>query len=91
MKKQKNQKNISCCICGKKINLNEGNNPFPVRESSDWCSDKNRCCGECNSEFVIPFRRIVYHFSEQDVKKAHNMLRNASYDSLVDIMEHIFS
>ena len=41
-------KKIICCICGKRIPVVEGNNPYPVKEWSAIGSTKNRCCHSCN-------------------------------------------
>lgn len=39
-----------CSICGKKFN-DWGNNPYPVTKG-----ERDRCCDNCNEEFVIPAR-----------------------------------
>lgn len=43
MKEQK------CCLCGKKLDGEFGNNPFPLKE-------KGSCCNYCNTTKVIPAR-----------------------------------
>jgi hypothetical protein len=43
---------IKCCICGKIIK-GFGNNPWPVKTG-----EEDRCCDDCNWEFVIPARLI---------------------------------
>ena len=40
-----------CCICGKPYN-NHGNNARPLMDG--------RCCDECDSKYVIPYR-IAHH------------------------------
>ena len=53
---------MKCCICGKKLE-GYGNNPYgalkldntPIR----WNSE-DRCCDQCNMEFVIPGRIQTY-------------------------------
>ena len=42
------KKSFVCCIC-KETSYDYGNNPSPITEDG-------RCCDECNSLFVIPFR-----------------------------------
>jgi DNA-directed RNA polymerase subunit RPC12/RpoP len=52
-----------CCICGKEF-TGWGNNPWPVKNSEGKDFGPNdRCCNECNSEFVIP-ARITQYFKE---------------------------
>lgn len=45
------EKNV-CCICGKTIE-GYGNNPYPVKEEGE-------CCSECNAKHVIPARIALY-------------------------------
>lgn len=40
---------MKCCICGKEIPKDQGNNPWPVK-------DEGLCCDECNYQKVIPAR-----------------------------------
>lgn len=50
-----------CCICGKIITSEtDSNNPYPVRPYSEFGSKENRCCGECNSKYVITFRMLNF-------------------------------
>lgn len=40
---------MKCCICGKEIPKDQGNDPWPVK-------DEGECCFECNLKHVIPAR-----------------------------------
>lgn len=42
---------VICCICGREIEANQGNNPQPVVKKPN-----SRCCNECNWKYVIPAR-----------------------------------
>lgn len=48
-------KGFKCCICGKDIDDDFGNNPIPIRV-------RGKCCDECNIAYVIParIRRAVH-------------------------------
>lgn len=46
---------MKCCICGKEIKDNWGNNPYPVSKNQE-----DRCCNECNETVVIPERVRIY-------------------------------
>ena len=53
---------MKCAICGNEINNEFGNNPWPIR------TDENaRCCDECNTSFVLPYR-IMLLGTSQEVK-----------------------
>lgn len=59
IKKKKGNKSMSkkwfnCSICGKRT-YGYGNNPIPIRESVN-----QRCCDECNKEYVITARILEY-------------------------------
>lgn len=45
-----NKPEFDCCICGKHIQGEFGNNPWPIYEMS------LECCDECNRNVVIPAR-----------------------------------
>lgn len=47
---------FTCCICGKHIKGEWGNNPFPVVNAGE-------CCDKCNYTVVIPAR--LNHFNSQ--------------------------
>jgi len=53
---------MRCCICGKKIK-GYGNNPQGAldffNQPIKW-RDKDVCCDECNAEFVIPGRVLLF-------------------------------
>ncbi len=51
---------FTCCICGKHITDEWGNNPFPVVNTGE-------CCDECNYKHVIPAR--LKHFQQLKTKK----------------------
>lgn len=44
-------KPFTCCICGKRINGEWGNNPAPVNNDEDA-----KCCDACDCSYVIPAR-----------------------------------
>lgn len=81
---------IKCCICGKRIPVVEGNNPYPVRKWSAWGSDKNRCCHSCNTEFVVPFRLVVNEFPESAEQEIHEKLMSFSYKELIAVKKFVF-
>lgn len=39
----------TCCLCGKDLKDEFGNNPYPLKKNGD-------CCNECNITKVIPAR-----------------------------------
>ena len=45
-------KKMKCCICGKSFYGN-GNNAYPLIRSR-----ANKCCNECNNDYIIPLRMI---------------------------------
>lgn len=45
----KTEQGFTCCICGKHIVGEWGNDPYPIREEGE-------CCDKCNNEKVIPAR-----------------------------------
>ena len=47
-----NENTFICCICGKKC-TGWGNNPWPVKDG-----ENDRCCDDCNTEYVVPARII---------------------------------
>ena len=81
---------IKCCICGKRIPVFEGNNPYPVKESSAWGSDKNRCCHSCNRNFVLPYRMMLNGRNKKDVDWIHKTLKSYTYKSLLEVTEQVF-
>ena len=42
---------MKCCICGKVLDDELGNNPAPVVKD-----EKARCCDHCNLTVVVPAR-----------------------------------
>lgn len=54
-------KGFKCCICGKQVDNDYGNNPIPVKPNG-------RCCDACNIDYVIParIRRAVFKKEEED-------------------------
>ena len=81
---------IKCCICGKRIPVVEGNNPYPVKKGSAFGSDKNRCCHSCNSKFVIPYRLMLNGRTEKEVDWIHKTLKSYPYKRLVEVTEQVF-
>jgi hypothetical protein len=81
---------IKCCICGERIPVIEGNNPYPVRKWSALGSDKNRCCHSCNSDFVVPFRIAISSDSNNNVEQIHNLLMSYSYKELIELKKMLF-
>lgn len=75
---------IKCCICGKTIPLWKGNNPYPIREYSVIGSSENRCCPECNEQFVFPARMFIHNFcsTEEEEEKFHERMKKLSYKEL---------
>ncbi len=67
-------KNTNCCICGKEINIADSHNAYPVRKSSAAGSAKNRCCSNCNKEYVIKFRMVLLPMKAADEEHAHKVL-----------------
>lgn len=43
---------MKCCICGKSFYGN-GNNAYPLMKNRE-----NKCCNECNNDYIIPLRMI---------------------------------
>ena len=52
-------KGFQCCICGKQVDDDYGNNPIPVRVHG-------KCCDECNITYVIPARIRRAVFKEEE-------------------------
>ena len=48
-KKANNKLDNNCCICNKKMDKTEFNNPSPYK-------DNGICCNKCNCKYVIPSR-----------------------------------
>ena len=46
------KKKMKCCICGKSFYGN-GNNAYPLMRNRE-----NKCCNECNNDYIIPLRMI---------------------------------
>lgn len=57
--------NPKCCICGKTCENEWGNNPYPLTTD-----EKERCCNECNANYVIVARVIGIKPDEKDKIKA---------------------
>lgn len=66
-------KKVYCCICGKEI-IGYGNNP----DGAAWKTEdgqieiyeggpKDRCCDECNTNYVIPGR--LYLMNKNNINK----------------------
>lgn len=52
-------KKIKCCVCGVRIkNPLDNHNPYPIRPYSSFGDTENRCCGMCNTKYVLPIRLI---------------------------------
>jgi len=55
-------KEMKCCICGENI-VGYGNNPQGAVDQNSrmikW-KNKDRCCHECNRNYVLPGRLSVY-------------------------------
>lgn len=86
-KGDKSMQEIKCCICGKRMPVIAGNNPYPVREWSCIGSDKNRCCHTCNSMFVVPVRIAIGKKTKDEQLQVHNQLKTYSYEELVEFKE----
>lgn len=46
-----NDKHYTCCICGRVIHGQYGNDPWPVVMTLNA-----QCCDDCNNEIVVPAR-----------------------------------
>lgn len=73
---------LKCSICGREIShplipKYVGNNPYPVRTG-----ENDRCCDECNNEFVIVFRLALIELDNEQRNHTANLLNNAPYDKL---------
>lgn len=55
---------MKCCICGKQCENQWGNNPWPLKEK-----DTDRCCNECNENYVIPARIILSNKEKEGEKE----------------------
>ena len=81
------QKFIKCCICGSKIAVEEGNNPYPVRKWSAFGSDKNRCCHKCNREIVLPCRIAGRSAkSQKEYDNYHKNLMRLPYETIKQVL-----
>jgi len=49
---------FTCCLCKKKVNTSpeDGHNPYPLTEPTNYETMSPRCCDSCNSTKVIPSR-----------------------------------
>ena len=80
----------TCCICRKKINIADSHNPYPVRKWSATGSAKNRCCSECNEEYVIKFRMVLFPMKAEDEKHAHKVLCSRNRAQLDQLKKDLY-
>ena len=77
---------MKCAICGNEINNEFGNNPWPVR------TDENaRCCDECNTSFVIPYRIMLMRLNKKRKDELMQELNIMSYEKLKTILINYYS
>ena len=77
---------MNCAICGNEINNEFGNNPWPVR------TDENaRCCDECNTSFVIPYRVMLMRLNKKRKDELMQELNTMSYEKLKTILINYYS
>lgn len=56
----KNNKN--CSLCGNELENEYGNNPFPLLKR-----DTDRCCNQCNNNYVIKSRLCVMLYPKTEI------------------------
>ena len=77
---------MKCAICGNEINNEFGNNPWPVR------TDENaRCCDECNTSFVIPYRIMLMRLNKKRKDELMQELNTMTYEKLKTILINYYS
>lgn len=77
---------MKCAICGNEINNEFSNNPWPVR------TDENaRCCDECNTSFVIPYRIMLMRLNKKRKDELMQELNTMSYEKLKTILINYYS
>ncbi len=55
---------MKCCICKKECENQWGNNPWPISTKKD-----DRCCNQCNVDYVIPARIILSNENKKGEKE----------------------
>ena len=76
-----NEKQV-CCICGEEYE-GYGNNAEPYKEG--------RCCDECNTSFVIPYRIMLMQLSKKRKDEFMQELNTMSYEKLKTILINYYS
>lgn len=58
------QTSFECVLCGETF-FGYGNNPWPLSEHPE-----DRCCDDCNREFVIParLRKLIDDKEEEEIE-----------------------
>ncbi len=77
---------MKCAICGNEINNEFGNNPWPVRTN-----EEDRCCDECNTSFVIPYRIMLMRLNKKRKDELMQELNTMSYEKLKTILINYYS
>ena len=77
---------MKCAICGNEINNEFGNNPWPVRTDGNA-----RCCDECNTSFVIPYRIMLMRLNKKRKDELMQELNTMSYEKLKTILINYYS
>ena len=77
---------MRCAICGKEMNNEFGNNPWPVR-----ANEEDRCCDECNTSFVIPYRIMLMRLNKKRKDELMQELNTMSYEKLKTILINYYS
>ena len=71
---------FTCCICHKEYQ-GYGNNPDPIIRNSSV-----KCCDQCNSLYVIPFRYMQFGLSSQTFEKLRSeFLKAYSIESEIGV------
>lgn len=81
---------LKCSICGKPISHPLipnyiGNNPYPVRTG-----EKDRCCDDCNNEFVITLRIQMLGLPHEKTEELADRLNTTPCETLRRIMSISF-
>lgn len=74
---------VKCSICGAVLKLaDDGYNAYPIRPSSNYGDEQNRCCRKCNNRYVVPARICLYRMSAAQQNEEIAVLMNATKQEL---------
>ena len=68
-----------CCFCGKELEIKDQHDPRPLRKNEN-------CCIDCNSQYVIPIRMIVWRLDLDMQKDVEKHLLTMSVETLDDLL-----